>query len=126
MLNHQLFGGQPVLSLIGGDLFINSDLIPAANTSSHVHVVQAIPVNASMVVVETNGGEYSKIDGAAPTMATAHVATVRSLRTSVPAGVHPGGTFTVTAPDGTVIQVPFYCSYTHPLFAPNWNYVLPP
>lgn len=112
-LNLQLFNGDQVLSIMDGDLYINTDhmrnrivntqpvFVPpqyAGQQQQQMLVVEAVPVQMNM--------------GADPAYVKVHTqensSVVRSFKVSVPAGVQPGGTFNATAADGTVVQVGFH------------------
>ena len=123
-LNAQLFQGQPVLSIIEGNVFINTDYILIGNHSNQ-YISRTFTNDSSTfnVLNKDNNSISSTGSGNIPLATTVQgpsgyadqsnyieviaspVEAVRNIVVTIPHGAGPGSILTVAAPNGTTISV---------------------
>lgn len=131
-LNNILFQGQPVLSVMEGNVYVNTDYIMMGSTqsqyvnrsntgdSSTFNAIMnkenfSIGSNSSVnsgSIKATVVGSHANQDNYVEVFATPVIEdTVKSIIVTIPPGAGPGSVLTVVAPNGTTISVSANCSF---------------
>lgn len=127
-LNIRVFNGQPVLSVNGDTVAVNTDLVSLGNSQNiyicRTNTADISPIHTTVASQATSTEPYNAqpaIPVAAATTGLASTAdhngyvevvaspvsaqTVQNLRVRIPPGAGPGSVLTVAAPNGTTLSV---------------------